>query len=76
MTQQVIHAETPTTTLSFHRKVRGMTQQQVADAAGMTRSHYGLVEQGRSSLSPEKACRLAVVLGITLDEVYGVRASE
>ncbi len=60
-------------TLREARGKLGKTQQQVADAAGMGRAHYALVERGESSLSYEKACRLALVLEVTLDDVYGVK---
>ena len=53
-----------------------MTQQDAAHAAGMTRSHLSLVESGASSLSPEKAARLAVVLCITMEEVYAIEGEK
>ena len=68
----IVHTDTRASRLLRSTRQRtGMTQQQVADAAGMTRSHYSLVELGLSGIAPEKACRLAVILGLTLDELYG-----
>lgn len=50
-----------------HRETRGLTQEQVAYAAGITRNHYALMEAGQSS--PRRAGepanpRLATLAGI------------
>lgn len=63
------------------RKERGLTQNQLAHAAGIARNHYQLLEAGKSAsggvANPTLATMLAVstALGISLDELlHGVLA--
>ena len=55
-------------TLRFHRGE--MTQQALADRAGLTRQTIIAIEQGRYSPSLEAAFRIAEAPGVRLDEVF------
>lgn len=46
-----------------YRKDSGLTQQEVADKAGMARTTYSSIEQGRRKPSVAKAMRIASLLG-------------
>jgi putative transcriptional regulator len=47
-----------------------MTQQQLAEKAGVTRQTIIAIEQGKYSPSLELAFRIALVFGVPLDEVF------
>lgn len=47
-----------------------MTQQQLAEKAGVTRQTIIAIEQGKYSPSLELAFRLALVFGVPLSEVF------
>lgn len=47
-----------------------MTQQQLADKAGVTRQTIVAIEKGNYSPSLELAFRIARVFGLTLEEVF------
>lgn len=53
------------------RTALGLTQSALADAAGVSQSMVAAIEAGRRVPSPAVAARLAEVLGITLDDIYG-----
>ncbi|MBP7213301.1 MAG: helix-turn-helix transcriptional regulator [Anaerolineaceae bacterium] len=48
--------------LAKKRKILGLTQQEVADAAQIKRSYYGLIENGERTPLPHNAKRIASVL--------------
>lgn len=52
------------------RKKRKLTQQEVADLAGLKRSYYGMIETGNRRPSPEVAMRLAKALGFDWTRFY------
>ena len=52
------------------RAERGMTQQDLADAIGMTRQTIIAIEQGKYSPSLEVAFQIAQVFGVGLDDVF------
>ena len=52
-----------------------MTQQQLADAIGMTRQTIIAVEQGRYSPSLEAAFKLAEAFGVEIGDVFHVDRS-
>ncbi len=47
-----------------------MTQQQLAEKAGVTRQTIIAIEQGKYSPSLELAFRIALVFGVPLNEVF------
>lgn len=51
--------------ISYYRKKSGLTQSQVADKMGMTRSSYAYAETRAEKLTPEFLNKLARVLGIS-----------
>jgi transcriptional regulator with XRE-family HTH domain len=52
------------------RKLRGLTEEQVADRAGVSRGTVRRLESGTSSVSLENMLRIARALGV-LDEITG-----
>jgi len=59
-------AKTP---MLFWRKKRGMNQSDLAKAIGTTQSHISEIETGGSGMSFETAQKIAVALGVTLDDL-------
>ncbi len=51
-----------------------MTQQQLADAIGMTRQTVAAIEQNKYSPSLEAAFRIAEVFGVGIGEVFQWKA--
>lgn len=58
------------TKLIFKRKMLGLSQQKVADGAGITRAYYASIETGRRNPTTKIWASLAKVLQIT-DEDLG-----
>lgn len=52
------------------RKKLQLTQQQVADRAGMNRAYYTMIETGIRRPSPEVAMRLGATLGFDWTRFY------
>lgn len=52
------------------RNQQGMTQEQVAEQAGLARSYYGFIENGVRNPTLGKAIRIAGVFGLNLEEVF------
>ena len=50
-----------------------MTQQQLADAIGLTRQTVIAIEQGKYSPTLEAAFRIAAVFGVALEQVFQFR---
>ena len=50
----------------------GVSQQELADRAGISRQAYSAIESGRSAPSTEIALRLARALGSTVDELFSL----
>jgi len=53
-----------------------MTQQQLADAIGMTRQTVAAIEQNKYSPSLEAAFRIAEVFGVEIGAVFQWKADE
>jgi transcriptional regulator with XRE-family HTH domain len=58
------------TNLKALRKQRGMTQEQVALAAGITQSHYSLIERGLISPTMRTGLKIARAFDVALGEVW------
>lgn len=70
------HCARPNKAIRDARVERGLTQAEAAEAAGMSRAHLSLVELGISGISVERALRLAEVLGITVEQIFGSEGSK
>jgi putative molybdopterin biosynthesis protein len=62
---------TPGTRLRLARQARGLSQQQLAGVAGVTRQAVSAVEAGHSDPSLRVALGLARALGMTIEELFG-----
>lgn len=51
------------------REHRGLTQQQLADAAGISTPYLSQIESGKRTGSPEVLSAIATVLHLTLDDI-------
>ena len=58
------------------RKDRGWTQAELADRIGIIQALVSDYERGELKLSAEMAVRFATALGVTTDELLGVKAVE
>lgn len=57
------------------RKLAGLSQQDMADALGIKKRTYGSWERQEVALSLEQACRCAILLNCTTDEIAGLEHS-
>jgi len=55
-----------------YRKLKGMTQKELADVAGITRDVLASYESGRIRLFDEMVARLAIALNISSDILLGI----
>ena len=66
MAKRLIAGESP---VRVWREYRGLSQQALADATGVSRGFISVVETGKSDLALGKAAAIADVLGIELDDL-------
>src|SRR6201999_1366205 len=59
------------TRLRLARQARGLSQQQLAGVAGVTRQAVSAVESGHSDPSLRVALGLAQALGLSVEELFG-----
>lgn len=52
-----------------HRKAAGLSQEALADACGIERSHMGKIERGERNVSVLNVARVADALGVTVAHV-------
>ncbi len=52
------------------RKAKGITQEQLADAAGLQRSHIGRIEAGKYAVTLETIEAIAQAMGMTVDIIH------
>lgn len=57
------------TTIRAARKERGLSQEALADASGIDRSHMGKIERGERNVSILNVARISDALGITMSEL-------
>ena len=65
--------------LAIVRRLKGLTQQELADKAGMFQSQIALYETGNTTLnqaSAEIAKKIADVLGVSIEEILEVERDE
>ena len=53
--------------ISILRKMAGLTQEQLADKAGLQRTHVGRIEAGKYAVTLEVVQAIAEALGMTVD---------
>ena len=59
--------------LARFRKERGMTQQALADRVGIIQVLVADYERDKLRLNAEMICRIAIALGISADELLGLK---
>lgn len=52
------------------RKEKGLTQQQVADMLGVTRSFYGMIETGDRNPTLDLAKRISEIFGTNIEGLF------
>lgn len=67
MTGEVLH-----NTLKVQRAIRDLTQAQLAEQAGLTRKSINAIETGRMVPSVLLALRIARVLGVSVETIFGL----
>lgn len=62
-------------TIAYYRKLKGFTQQDLADAAGLSRTHISNLEAPNmpTSISLEKLFDIADVLGVPVKQFFDFR---
>jgi len=55
------------------RKIRGLTQKQLADSIGITRDILASYESGRAHLNDDVIIRFALALQVSSDELLGLK---
>lgn len=58
------------------RETRGLTQEVVADAAGISRNHYQLLEQGLTNRKTRRPANPRLATLVALSEALGVSVPE
>ena len=57
--------------LKILRKRKGVSQNEIADYLGVTRSAYGMYEQGIRNLNPESLSKLSDYFEVSIDTILG-----
>lgn len=52
------------------RKARGLSQEALADAAGVDRSHMGKIERGERNVTTLRLVEIARALGVTVASLF------
>ena len=63
-------------TISFYRKKQGLTQEQLANSLGVTNQSVSKWESGQCCPDISLIPRLADIFGISIDELFGKKASK
>lgn len=58
------------------RKIRGLTQKELADSIGITRDILASYESGRAHLNDDVIIRFALALQVSSDELLGLKEHE
>jgi putative transcriptional regulator len=61
--------------LRIARIEKGLTQEQLADLAGVTRQTIGLIEAGKYNPTLKLCLKLAHLTGKSLDELFWIKGS-
>ncbi|SKB00045.1 DNA-binding transcriptional regulator, XRE-family HTH domain [Caloramator quimbayensis] len=56
--------------IKYHRKIKGMTQQELADKSSISRSYLADVERNRYNPSIETLQKIAEALGVSVEDLF------
>jgi transcriptional regulator with XRE-family HTH domain len=56
--------------ITKERKRQGMSQERIAAASGIDRSHIGFIEQGRRKPTLATLYKIAAALNVSLEELF------
>jgi transcriptional regulator with XRE-family HTH domain len=56
--------------IKLYRKIRGFSQEMLAEKAGSSTTHIGMIEIGKKFPSPQMLARIAEALGIDTPELF------
>jgi transcriptional regulator with XRE-family HTH domain len=56
--------------IRFHRKQRDLSQEKVAELAGLDRAYYGGVERGERNVSAQNLVKIALALKVEVGELF------
>ena len=64
-------------TIAYYRKLRGLTQAELAEATNLSRTHISNIEapNGKTSISLNKLFDIADVLEVPVKDLFDVRAT-
>lgn len=62
-------------TIAYYRKLRGLTQAELAEATNLSRTHISNIEapNGKTSISPNKLFDIAEVLEVPVKDLFDFR---
>lgn len=62
-------------TIAYYRKLRGLTQAELAEATNLSRTHISNIEapNGKTSISPNKLFDIADVLEVPVKDLFDFR---
>jgi transcriptional regulator with XRE-family HTH domain len=60
--------------IKMYRKIRGFSQEMLAEKAGSSTTHIGMIEIGKKFPSPQMLARIAEALGIDTPELFTTQA--
>lgn len=67
--------QTPGQRIAHLRKQRGLTQVELAEQMGLTQGLLSAYERGRLRIHAEMVARFALALGVTTDELIGLKVN-
>jgi transcriptional regulator with XRE-family HTH domain len=59
-----------------YRKIRGFSQETLAEKAGTSTTHIGMIEIGRKFPSPQMLMKIAEALGIDTPELFAIEKAQ
>jgi len=68
-----VAGESPGQRLARFRKLKGLTQVQLAEKLGLLQSHISAYELGRVRLNADMMIKLAKALGVSIDDLVGFK---
>lgn len=59
-----------------YRRIKDMTQQQLADAVGMSREHIARIENGNANMSLDTADAIAAALDVSIYALFCLKSND